>query len=105
MKFRNLTPHPINLILPNKKTITFESEGVVRVKSYVKSDGKLGKIPITRTEFGRPEGLPDYEKGTYLIVSRLVKENCPDRWDLLSVNETVRNQQGKVIGCRSLSFI
>jgi len=60
-------------------------------------------IPLTETVFGEVEGLPEYKKGTYYIVSSLVAQACPDRSDLLIVNETVRDEQGRICGCKSFS--
>ena len=61
------------------------------------------KIPITKTVFGEVEGLPEYSKGRYYIVSSLVAQACPNRPDLLIVNETIRDKEGKIIGCQSFS--
>lgn len=38
----------------------------------------------------------------YYIVSQLVKSALPDREDLLVPAEVVRDEQGHIIGCRSL---
>lgn len=37
----------------------------------------------------------------YYIVSMLVKQANPDRTDLLTPNESVRDDKGRIIGCRS----
>ncbi len=62
------------------------------------------KIPLTRTQFGETENLPPQREGIYYIVSNLVAQANPDRRDLLIVDDTVRDEQGRIIGCKSLSL-
>ena len=98
---RNMTPHEVVLIT-EKETLKFPSEGSIRLSSKTEQVGMLEGIPITKTIFGSSE-LPKYKKGTYYIVSSLICQAFPDRKDFLIVNETIRNDKGQIIGCRSLS--
>ena len=82
---------------------TFPSEGSIRLSSQTKKVGNLNGIPLSKTVFGEAQGLPEQKKGTYYIVSSLVCQAYPDRKDFLIVNETVRNEKGQIVGCRSLS--
>lgn len=105
MKIINLTPHPINIIGAENKTIaTINSDGVARLQSSTVSAGSFGGIPITKTVYGVPTGLPDFEPGVFIIVSQIIKNAYPDRIDLLVPSEVVRDSDGKVIGCRSLGI-
>lgn len=61
-------------------------------------------IPVTMTEFGEVEGLPDPKPGVVYIVSSLVAQRVPDRWDVFIPNESVRDSQGR-IGYKSLGRI
>lgn len=98
---RNFTPHQVTLILPDEE-LHFPSEGVARVEASTQIAFRLGKIPLTSTVFGEVTGLPPETDSTWLIVSRVVASALPNRSDLLVPNELVRDDQGRVIGCRSL---
>ncbi len=100
MEILNFTPHAVNLITA-EKTMTFEPKGLVRLKALTVSAGQLGEVPLTKTEFGEPEGLPEFKEGTYYIVSQLVKSALPNRPDLLVPAELVRDEQGAIVGCKS----
>lgn len=102
----NLTPHSINLLkedLSPLYTINSEEESA-RCSQTTIPYSNIGGIPITSTSFGKVEGLPQEEKeGVYYIVSRLVMQACPNRRDLLVPNELQRDEQGRIIGCKSLA--
>lgn len=112
MRLRNLTPHPITLILDNGRTIVLPSEGVARARqtttvvgSLILDDGTT--IPVVQTTYHEPENLPPPEKGVALIVSALtaaaVKAYAPHRSDVFIVAETVRDENGNVIGAKALA--
>lgn len=107
-KIVNLTPHDINVVDDDgNNIISFPSQGTVRLSSDIVSGGSVKdvsgvNIPLTKTSFGNPQGLPDKD-GRLFIVSSLVAQACPNRDDLLIVNDTVRDDSGKIIGCRSFS--
>lgn len=105
MKIRNFTPHPI-VILNNKNEVIekFQSEGIIRLNSEIIKIRKEGDIQITKTIFGNPEGLPEEKEGILLIVSQMIKSALPNRNDLVVPAELVRNDEGYVIGCKSLSI-
>lgn len=62
-------------------------------------------IRLTKTEFGDVQNLPDPESGTIFIVSRAVAEACPDRKDLFFPDDTVRDEQGRIVGCKALASV
>jgi hypothetical protein len=93
----NLTSHTINEVTTG--TAIPPSGRVARVKtSTVKTNEFLG-MPIFETTFGSVEGLPEPEEGVMYIVSALVMTACPDRLDLLSPGNLVRNEHGQPAGC------
>lgn len=97
----NLTPHAINIVGGS----TFEPSGeVARISSTNESAGELvinGElIPLVTQEFGEIIGLPEEKEGTLFIVSGLVFSNSSRR-DLLVPGEQVRDEKGRVIGCKS----
>ncbi len=104
-KILNLTPHPITICDGNGVKIReIPSSGLVRLKAVTVPAGAVNGIPVTKTEFGQAEGLPDFQEGTYYIVSQLVKTALPGREDLLVPAEVVRDASGVIIGCKSLGI-
>ena len=103
MKILNYTPHEINLILKNGREIKFPSIGEARCKQTQSIFKYIGEIPIAFITVGEVEGLPDRKENVYYIVSRVVMQNCPNRRDLLVPNEIIRDETGKIIGCKSLA--
>ena len=114
MEIKNFTPHPINILDADGKEITtIQPEGVaIRLKSTTKPagftdtirTGNSGRIRLTKTVFGQAVGLPEPEAGTLLIVSQLVKSALPDRADLVVPAEVVRDESGRIVGCKSLGI-
>ena len=103
---KNLTPHPINLLDENNNIVrTFGSDGLVRLKANTVSAGfTVDDCKITKTVFGEPDGLPEYQFGQFYIVSQLVKSALPQREDLLVPAEVVRDANGNIIGCKSFGI-
>jgi hypothetical protein len=62
-------------------------------------------VDIMEKSFSEVEGLPEPKENTYYIVSALVAGACKNRDDLVVPNDTVRDDQGRIIGCRSLAKI
>ena len=101
----NLTPHSINLVGGPE----FEPSGqVARISSTNESAGELlvnGElVPLITEEFGEVIGLPEEKEGTMFIVSGLVFSHSKRR-DLLVPGEQVRDEQGRVIGCKSFQVM
>lgn len=67
------------------------------------SEGDFTRIPLTITKMGAGN-LPPKKEGQYYIVSRTVQEAYPERDDFVIPNETVRDKEGKIVGCRSLAI-
>lgn len=107
-KIINLTPHAINLMAEDGSLITtFPSEGVARAASSrvaidtVNING--ASININRTTFGAVENLPAPQADTLYIVSALTAKAAPDRTDLIAPDDTVRDDAGRIIGCRAFA--
>ena len=111
IKIVNLTPHKITFIGDKGRLGIDPSGTIARVSAKVKETGhiyvtKFGiSIPITETTYGEVEGLPDPVDDTIYIVSSLVAQRVPDRKDVFIPNESVRDENGHIIGCRSLGHI
>ena len=81
MKYRNFTPHQINL----NDGRTFSSEGCARVSAaFTEIVGDA-----CRQTFGDVQGLPEWEEGTRIIVSAMVMA-ASDSHQCLSANSPVR---------------
>lgn len=101
----NLTPHCINVVdSEGEALMSFPSEGIARLSTTTEVVGSVNGIPLTKTVFGEVEGLPEEKEGTFIIVSAMVKSALPERHDLLVPGLQVRDDQGRVIGCKSLGL-
>ncbi len=106
--FRNLTPHTVNLCdAEGNKIRAFESEGVARAAQTTVELGEIDGIRLVKPSFGEPVGLPEAQEGVFLIVS-LATANAAREYgrtteDLLLVADTVRDETGKICGCRAFS--
>lgn len=105
-ELRNLTPHPVHIVnTEGIKVRTIESSGLVRLKATTVPSGfEVDGVKITKTVYGEPEGLPEYNKEVFLVVSQLVKTALPSRVDLLVPAEVLRDSQGVILGCQSLGI-
>jgi hypothetical protein len=112
MNIVNLTPHPLNLMPegPDGPTVTIPPSGIVarcavdRVQvNAIAVDGIT--VPVNRTQFGAVTGLPDPQPDTIYIVSAVVAQAVPKRQDVFIVDDTVRDEQGRIIGARALAHI
>lgn len=100
---KNMTPHNICVVDDNNEVVVaLDSEGIARVSSESKVVDTLNGVPITKTVFGEVTGLPPETEGTYYIVSRMVASAASERRDLLVPGLQVRDEQGRVVGCKSL---
>jgi len=59
-------------------------------------------ISLIRTEYGEIYDLPPQEEGVLLIVSSMVRTVLPERTDLASPGDLIRNERGNIIGCKNL---
>ena len=102
---KNLTPHAITIVDGEGKVVrVIESSGLVRLTAKTVSQGETDGIPLSKTVFGDPVGLPEFNSNTLLIVSQLVKAAFPMRSDLLVPAEVVRDEKGVILGCKSLGL-
>ena len=103
-KIVNLTPHAVTICDADGNITRTIPAGPVwaRLKASTVPAGEADGIPLSRTVYGQPTGLPDMEPGTFYVVSQLVKAALPDRGDRRVPAEVVRDDAGNIIGCRSL---
>lgn len=103
----NLTPHAVSFVNADGATVlTVAPSGTVaRVSTRTVQIGTLNGLPVTQTEFGEVQDLPEQIDGTIYLVSSLVAQRVPDREDVFIPAESVRDSAGRIIGCRSLGRI
>ena len=97
---RNYTPQDINMI----DGATFASQGVARVSTETVNYTMIDNVQIVKVTFGQVQGLPEPSEGDFFIVSQIVKSALPNRSDLLVPAELVRDNEGRIIGCKSLAI-
>lgn len=106
MKIINLTPHVVNIV---------DSEGNIQYsysssKKPARVDTDYAVVPfnegptIIKTTFTETINLPKEKDNVWYIVSSLVKQNEPERNDLLVPSHIVKNSNNKVLGCLFLSL-
>lgn len=106
----NLTPHTVSIVNGDGETIAqFPSTGLARVASTETVIGMInGIIPLTRTEYGAVEGLPEENGNDIFVVSRVVlnavREAGVVRSDLVVPGLQVRNEAGLVVGAKALGI-
>lgn len=99
MKIVNLTPHAITLCGK-----TYESAGCARVTSTKQIVGNLDGIPVNMVQYGEIYGLPEPVAGTIYIVSAIVATRA-NRDDCFVVDDTVRDERGRIVGCNALAKV
>lgn len=103
----NLTPHTIN-IMPDGTdgdVTSIPSSGEARATTTREHYGTINGIQVYRTRFGAVQGLPKPQKDTIYIVSSITAQAVPEREDVFIPDDIVRDEQGRVIGCRALGRI
>lgn len=99
----NLTPHNLNIVKQNGEKITIESSGVARVKEERIKIGELNGIALYKTSYSDVEGLPPKSADIYYVVSMLTAQAVPDRDDILTPGNLIRDEHGIIIGCEGLN--
>jgi hypothetical protein len=110
-KIINLTPHAVTILAwcqtLDGDTVIPPSGQVARCEEVTNPNGMIetefGQIEFVQKSFGAVVGLPEQEPGTYLIVSMMVRQALPERKDLLSPGDLVRDTSGKIVGCKNLA--
>jgi hypothetical protein len=117
IKLVNLTPHVVRIMAEDGTVlVTVKPDGTVaRVQEEGEMVGKLDTphdgwnegqalcvVPVFKVTFGKVAGLPAQTPGVIWIVSKMVKDAVPERWDVLSPYGLVRDDKGQPIGCKGL---
>jgi len=110
MKFVNLTPHQINIYRGETPYISVPPSGTVARLTESTSGGLLIEtIETILVSLGKVDGLPNPVEDTIYIVSMPLlmgmKAAGINRQDCMYPFGQVRDDQGRIVGCRSLAVI
>lgn len=117
IEFLNATPHAIHLLAGEKRIVIPKSGLKIRVDSdhevvdSIAVKGQeieirartFGAVTVTN-EGGEVVNFPAKEEGRLIIVSRIVAE-AMSRDDLVIVDGTVRDEEGRIIGCTAFARV
>lgn len=118
-QIHNMTPHDITIIVDGI-SVVFHSEGIIRaaqhdeqvsevVTDLVVGAGSAGfVIPVYKSSFGAPEGVPAVLDGIYIVSSlafQSLKAAGYDMSHFVVPSGTIRDESGKIIGCKGFARI
>ena len=120
MNIHNMTPHVVTLIVEGVR-VDYPSEGIIRATQKdvkvdeVVTDLKIGEagsagftIPVFSSSFGAPEGVPENLDGIYIVSSlafQSLKAAGYDMSHFVVPSGTIRDEQGRIIGCKGFARI
>ena len=114
VKIVNLTPHAITVLKNGEEIAVYEASGcIARCEWKTVAVGEIAGIPLTETRFGKlylidrdrvKHELPEQQDGTFYIVSALVAR-VAQREDFIIVDDTVRDDKGRIVGCQSFAHV
>jgi hypothetical protein len=103
MRFTNLTPHEIDLILDNGTVLVIEPAGTpCRLVEYRQHLGYLDGLPLYEKRFGGIIDLPAPAEDTTHIVSLPIAQRLTDRVDVVAVDQVQRDDGGRIVGAKAL---
>lgn len=98
----NLTPHTLSIYDGETLVVTLPPSGqVARVSIETQRLSVMDKVPLYVQQPGEVVGLPEPD-GALFVVSALVRLAVPNRRDVASPGELVRNEAGQPVGCKGL---
>jgi hypothetical protein len=103
MQIINLTPHDINVVLPEGIRTFPKSGAEARATPERLAGPTVDGMPSVTVTLGDVTGLPEPAEGTIYLVSMVIVDKLPEREDIFAPGELVRDPDGRVIGCRGLA--
>lgn len=109
-KIINLTPHALTFLDDaNNVVLTVPSSGIARAgqtRVHVRDVDVGGvSLPVCRSTYGAVDGLPEMQDGVVYVVSALTAQACPERPDVYITDDPVRDEAGRIIGCRGIAHL
>ncbi len=106
---RNLTPHTVHLVTAAGTVQLPPEASPARLRQEATATGHIEADGATLQLFdvgvGGVENLPAFHAGVWLVVPRLIADACPERRDLVFPYHEVRDDAGRVVGCRALGRV
>lgn len=112
----NLTPHPI-VLLGEDDTVLAEFAPAGPVARAAQTDEVVGSLEVAdgmsvdlvRSRYGAPTDLPDPEEEVFCVVSVLTAQAASahgrSTGDLLITSGPVRDDAGRIVGCRRFALL
>lgn len=101
----NLTPHEINVVCVDGSVKSFKPSGkVARVDSKSTLLRELDGIEYFQDVMGNVIDLPPEQPDTLFLVSMMVRLAFPNRKDLVSPGDLIRDVKGQPTGCKGLKI-
>ena len=107
MTMINLTPHAISFVSVDGNVIMKVEPSGQLARVSVRKDVvcEIDGIPVKTSVFGEVEGLPEPKEDTIYLVSSIVAQRVTGRDDVFIPDDSIRDEQGRIIGCMSLGHI
>jgi len=108
MKIINLTPHKITIVGENKKILREiePQKNALRLNETIKPNGEIDWISVVEIQYTVNSWLMDayapLEENTIYIVSIVMCLWMRHRNDFYIPSELVRDNEGHIIGCKSI---
>jgi hypothetical protein len=101
---KNLTPHEVKISNGTNDFIIIPSSGIIaRAVEETEREGWLPEgIEVVSKKYGKMNDVPDYQNGVFYIVSAMVRVAYPERDDLFSPGDLIRDEGGNIIACKNL---
>tara|TARA_Y100000310_G_scaffold329337_1_gene398974 strand:+ start:351 stop:710 length:360 start_codon:yes stop_codon:yes gene_type:complete len=97
----NLTPHDLEIHTPSGVLLVVRSGFVARFDDEIVKEEEILGIPMTSVRAGEIVGIGKAWPGKVLITSRSIAAHLR-RPDVVSPGPLIRDEEGRVIGCRGL---
>ena len=102
----NRTPHEVRIYADPQDTsplaVVPPCGEVARIKMQTTLKGVVHHVPLFHTQPGAITGLPEPDGETGYLVSMQVRLAAPERADLFSPGELIRDKNGQPLGCVGL---
>lgn len=106
MEMVNLTPHEVTIITEDNIIMIQPSGQIAKCEHQSECIGIFNGIKIYKTKYGAVTNMPEAKENTIYITSSIVANALKDsRNDIYVPFDFVRDDKGRIIGCRGLTQI
>jgi len=103
----NTTPHAINVLDYRTHEVRFSIPAApqpLRLEERLEHVGNLAGVPLVRKSLVANISLPEPQEGVFYVVPLAVAQML-QRPDFVVPDDLVRDDQGRVIGCRRFATV